>query len=450
MMMEQDTIAAVATPTGRGGIGVIRISGPACSTIATSLLGTLPPPRFAHFGSFKDDAGNVLDQGIALYFPKPHSFTGEDVLELHGHGSPMVLDHLLACILAIGARVARPGEFSERAFLNGKIDLTQAEAIADLIESASTQAARAALHSLQGMFSDHVDQIVQQLIILRMFVEASIDFPEEEIDFLQDPRIEEALHLLILNLNTIRETAHQGALLREGMTIVIAGRPNAGKSSLLNQLAGKSMAIVTSVPGTTRDVLRECIDMDGLPLHIVDTAGLHSSEDEVEKEGIRRALIEIERADQILWVVDAAQSSDDIWPARMDFSTDPKKMTILHNKIDLTGEQSEIFLENGYSHIRLCAKTGVGIELLKTHLKEKIGFSSTGEGKFIARRRHLDALAKAHHYLTKGLAQFKSHRAGELLAEDLRQAQQVLDEITGRFTTDDLLGKIFSSFCIGK
>jgi tRNA modification GTPase len=449
-MKKNDTIAAVATPAGRGGIGVIRVSGPLCSKIASSMLGKLPKPRSACFASFNDPLGNVLDQGIALYFPHPHSFTGEDVLELQGHGGAVVLDRLLTCILQAGARMARPGEFSERAFLNNKIDLTQAEAIADLIDSASIQAAQAAIHSLQGVFSEQIHRVVEGLIALRTFVEAAIDFPEEEIDFLKDPKIEADLGLLMAQLTNILGAAHQGSLLREGMTIVIAGRPNAGKSSLLNQLSGKPTAIVTAVPGTTRDVLRERIHLDGLPLHILDTAGLHTSEDEVEQEGMRRALIEIEQADQILWIIDAKQQRDDFWPSLLSLSPDPKKFTLVHNKIDLTGEKPAIFYENDYWNIRICAKTGEGIEALKEHLKKIVGFNVASEGKFIARRRHLDALENALKCVNTGLDQFKQHRAGELLAEDLRQAQQILGEITGRFTSDDLLGRIFLSFCVGK
>lgn len=452
--MTEDTIAAIATPAGYGGIGVIRISGPLCSEIAFSVLGFIPEPRFAHFGLFKDLQGNALDQGIALFFPGPHSFTGEDVLELQGHGGPVVLNNLLASLLQRGARIARPGEFSERAFLNGKIDLVQAEAIADLIESASTEAAKAALCSLQGVFSQKVQGVLENLIVLRTFVEAALDFPEEDVNFLDNSHVEGALSVLSEQLMGVLEAAQQGALLREGMTIVIVGRPNAGKSSLINQLTAKSTAIVADIPGTTRDVLREWIHVDGLPLHIVDTAGLHMSDDVVEQEGVRRALQEIEKADQILWVVDHSQHLNEplqsIWPLIAGSLPDPKRLTLLRNKIDLIGEVPQINEEDGYCSIKLCAKTGEGVELLKQHFKKLMGFNVSMEGKFSARSRHLEALKKAYDCLQVGCQQFKMHRAGELLAEDLRLVQQALDQITGRFSSDDLLGRIFSSFCIGK
>ncbi len=449
-----ETIAAIATPSGRGGVGVIRISGPLCQHIARSMLGVVPKPRLAHFSLFKDAQGNSLDQGISLYFPAPHSFTGEDVLELQGHGGPIVQNNLLASVLQLGARMARPGEFSERAFLNGKIDLTQAEAIADLIDSTSTQAAKAAMHSLQGAFSQAIFQLVEKLTNLRVLVEAAIDFSEEEIDFLNNHKIKSEITELIQQLETIFSTAEQGALLREGMTVVIAGRPNAGKSSLLNQLTAKNTAIVTDIPGTTRDTLREYIHIDGLPLHIIDTAGLHESSDVVEQEGIRRALKEIAAADQILWVVDDQEYSEQqlgrFWPEIAGVLPDAKKLTVLRNKVDLTNKAAEVTFKDNYHSIKLSAKTGDGIDLLKEHLKKTIGFHSSIEGKFIARQRHLDALKRAAQYLKDGLDQFNIHHAGELLAEDLRQAQQALGEITGKFTANDLLGKIFSSFCIGK
>lgn len=452
--MNEETIVAIATPPGRGGIGVIRVSGPLCQPIVHEILGVIPEARMAHFGIFKDAEGNSLDQGIALYFPAPRSFTGEDVLEFQGHGGPIVQNNLLSHILQLGARMARPGEFSERAFLNGKIDLTQAEAIADLIDSVSTEAAKAALHSLQGAFSHAIFQLLESLIALRMLVEAAIDFSEEDIHFLNDKRIKVDLMALIDQLASIFNTAEQGALLREGMTVVIAGRPNAGKSSLLNQLTAKPTAIVADIPGTTRDVLRESIHIDGMPVNIIDTAGLHESADPVEQEGIQRALTEISHADQILWVIDHQQYSEeqlnDFWPAIAGSMPEPKKLTVLHNKIDLTGNEPSIKVEGDYCLIQLCAKTGEGIDLLKQHLKKMMGFNASIEGKFSARKRHLDALNRAYHCLKEGLQQFNVHHAGELLAEDLRQAQLALGEITGRFTADDLLGKIFSSFCIGK
>lgn len=366
----------------------------------------------------------------------------------------VVLDRLMAYILQLGARMARPGEFSERAFLNGKIDLVQAEAIADLINSTSTQAAKAAVHSLQGAFSEVIYRFLEKLIHFRMLIEAGIDFSDEEIEFLSEERMKLDLVALIDELASIFLTAEQGVLLQEGMTVVIAGRPNAGKSSLLNQLAEKSAAIVTDIPGTTRDVLREHIHIDGLPLHVIDTAGLHESMDRIEQEGMRRALKELEKADQILWVVDNQchinEKIPDFWPEIAGHLPDPKKLTLLRNKIDLTGDIPERVLEEGYYSIKLCAKTGQGIDILKQHLKKIIGFDTSVEGKFMARRRHLDALKRAYTCLKEGLEQFNQHFAHELLAEDLRQAQLALDEITGRFTADDLLGKIFADFCIGK
>jgi tRNA modification GTPase len=449
-----DTIAAVATSPGRGGIGVIRISGSLVPHIAQSMLGALPSPRVAHLGTFKDMEGHVLDQGIVLYFPSPHSFTGEDVLELQGHGGPVVLDNLLSVILQLGGQIARPGEFSERAFLNGKMDLVQAEAVADLIDSASTAAAKAAMYSLQGHFSQAVYMLLEQLIALRLYVEATIDFPEEDVDALNNERIQIDLIALIQALTSIFETAKQGALLREGITVVIAGSPNAGKSSLINQLAGKSTAIVTDIPGTTRDVLREHVHIDGLPLHIVDTAGLHASHDLVEIEGMRRALHEMEQADQILWVIDQQQAVDQslhtLWPSMAGPLPPPKKLTLLRNKIDLTQEAASTTVKDEYCSIKLSAKTGEGLDKLKEHLKQLMGYNVNLEGKFIARKRHLDALHRAKQYVQEGLEQFQLSHAIELLAENLRLAQQVLDEITGRFTSDDLLGRIFSSFCIGK
>jgi tRNA modification GTPase len=442
-----DTIAAIATPPGRGGIGIIRISGPQTKTIAQTVLGVVPQPRFATHTVFLDQDNTAIDDGIALFFPHPNSFTGEDVLELHGHGGPIVQDCLLRRVLQCGARLARPGEFSERAFLNDRLDLAQAEAIADLIDAASEQAARAAVRSLQGEFSKHIQQLVEKLIHLRMYVEAAIDFPEEEIDFLSDKKISSELKNILQELQIVSATAQQGSLLREGMTVVIAGKPNAGKSSLLNKLSGRDSAIVTEIPGTTRDVLREMIQIDGMPLHIIDTAGLRDSADPVEQEGVRRALAEIEKADQILLVLDDKDEQIEKLPT---FISNKKHLTIIHNKIDLTNKSTGIFKKNAMPVIYLSAKTGAGFDLLREHLKNCMGFNSHTEGNFIARRRHLDALQRAEHYLLNGEQQLANHKAGELLAEDLRLAQQALGEITGEFTADDLLGKIFSSFCIGK
>lgn len=454
-MSHNDTIVAQATPPGRGGVGILRISGLKARDVAQEVLGKLPKPRYADYLPFKDADGSALDQGIALWFPGPNSFTGEDVLELQGHGGPVILDLLLKRILTIpGLRIARPGEFSERAFLNDKLDLAQAEAIADLIDASSEQAARSALNSLQGAFSARVNHLVEALTHLRIYVEAAIDFPDEEIDFLSDGKIEAQLNGVIADLDAVRTEARQGSLLREGMKVVIAGRPNAGKSSLLNALAGREAAIVTDIAGTTRDVLREHIHIDGMPLHIIDTAGLRDANDEVERIGIERAWQEIEQADRVLFMVDGtttdAVDPADIWPdfiARL-----PKNLpiTVVRNKADITGETLGISEVNGHSLVRLSARTGEGVDVLRNHLKQSMGFETNMEGGFLARRRHLQALAEAADHLEQGKAQLLGAWAGELLAEELRLAQQSLSEITGEFTSDDLLGRIFSSFCIGK
>jgi len=451
---DTDTIAAVATPPGRGGVGIIRVSGPATAAIAEALLGQLPAPRYARYGAFLDRDGSALDRGIALFFPGPHSFTGDDVLELQGHGGPVLLDLILRRVIGLGARVARPGEFSERAFLNDKLDLAQAEAIADLIDCASEQAARSAMRSLQGEFSRRIQQLVEGLIQLRIYVEAAIDFPEEEIDFLADGKVAGDLAAILSQLRQVLAEANQGALLREGMSVVIAGRPNAGKSSLLNALAGRESAIVTDIAGTTRDVLREHIHIDGMPLHIIDTAGLREGADEVERIGIERAWEEIRRADRVLLMVDATTSPEtapeQLWPDFMAHLPDRDKVTVIRNKVDRSGEAVGIDSVDDGHLIRLSAKQQQGIELLREHLKQCMGYRGTAEGGFMARRRHIDAIERARGYLLAGERQLAELGAGELLAEDLRQAQHALAEITGEFTTDDLLGRIFSSFCIGK
>lgn len=450
----QDTIAAQATSPGRGGVGIVRVSGPKAALIAESVLGYAPKPRYAHYSPFKDEQGNELDEGIALYFPGPNSFTGEDVFELQGHGGPVVMDFLLQRVQSLGARLAKPGEFSERAFLNDKLDLAQAEAIADLIDSSSQHAARCALRSLQGEFSRRIDHLVESLIHLRIYVEAAIDFPEEEIDFLADGKVLNDLHSIINNLEDVQTEAKQGSLIREGMSVVIAGRPNAGKSSLLNALAGRETAIVTDIEGTTRDVLREHIHIDGMPLHIIDTAGLRDAPDEVERIGIQRAWDEIQKADRVLLMVDSMRNNADdphqIWPEFVDQLNDDSKITVIRNKADLSGETIGQTQAHGYPLINLSAKAGEGINILRDHLKQCMGYQATTEGGFLARRRHLEALDTAHELLITGRDQLQMHGAGELLAEDLRQAQHALGEITGQFTSDDLLGRIFSSFCIGK
>ena len=450
---DRDTISALATPPGRAGVGIIRVSGPAAMTIAQAVLGYQPQPRYAHYGPFHNEQGQLLDEGIALYFPGPHSFTGEDVLELQGHGGPVLMDMILQSVTALGARLARPGEFSERAFLNDKLDLAQAEAIADLIESSSEQAARCAMRSLQGGFSQRVDQLVESLTQLRIYVEAAIDFPEEEIDFLADGKVASDLDDVVQRLDETLLQAQQGSLMREGMRVVIAGRPNAGKSSLLNALSGQDTAIVTSVEGTTRDVLREEIHIDGMPLHVIDTAGLRDSEDEVEKIGIERAWSEIEQADRILLLVDSTTSDavtpDAVWTGLNRRLPEGIPLTLIRNKIDLSTETPG-YEDADVPLIRLSAKEGSGVDALREHLKASMGFQGESEDGFLARRRHLDALNRARELLEQGRVQLQDFGAGELLAEDLRQAQDELGEITGAMTADDLLGEIFSSFCIGK
>lgn len=440
----KETVAAIATPAGRGGVGIIRVSGPQVPMIAERIVGKIPKPRYATHTKFVDENNELIDEGLALYFPKPNSFTGEEVLELQGHGGPIVMDQLLKRVLQLGARLAKPGEFSLQAFLNDKIDLAQAEAVADLIDASSVAAARSAVRSLQGEFSQKIYALVENLIHLRMMVEAAIDFPEEEIDFLTESTITTDLQALLQQLDQIQQTAKQGALLREGMTLVIVGEPNVGKSSLLNQLSGYDAAIVTDIPGTTRDILKEAIQIDGMPIHVIDTAGLRATEDVVEQEGIRRAHAAIKTADIILMMTDITNDSIPEIPA------ENIPIVILKNKIDLIGEKPEKIIDNKKTIIKISAKTGEGIHLLKDHLKNIMGFNTAIPDVFIARRRHLEALESAKKYLDHGQHQLQTHRAGELLAEDLRLAQQSLTEITGEFTADDLLGKIFSQFCIGK
>ncbi|MCW8125383.1 tRNA uridine-5-carboxymethylaminomethyl(34) synthesis GTPase MnmE [Microbulbifer halophilus] len=453
--LNRDTIAALATAPGRGGIGVIRLSGSAALEIARGICGEAElEPRRAHYRSFRR-GGQLVDRGIALFFPGPNSFTGEDVVELQGHGGPVILDQLLQSAIELGARQARPGEFSERAFLNDKIDLAQAEAIADLIEAGSEQAARNAMRSLQGVFSEKIENLVEDLTHLRIYVEASIDFPEEEIDFLADGKVAADLDALLEQLASVEAEARQGSLMREGMQVAIAGRPNAGKSSLLNALAGHDAAIVTDVAGTTRDILREHIHIDGMPLQFADTAGLRDSPDRVEQIGIQRAWDEIRSADRVLLLVDAEQAHsldpETVWPEFTAQLPDAEKLTLVLNKIDLTDYSAGLQAHtDGVPVIAISAKTGAGLEALKEHLKQCMGYSGGGEGNFSARRRHLDALARARAFIEQGAGQLHESGAGELLADDLRRAQQALGEITGEMTADELLGKIFGSFCIGK
>ncbi|MGC3981255.1 MAG: tRNA uridine-5-carboxymethylaminomethyl(34) synthesis GTPase MnmE [Steroidobacteraceae bacterium] len=444
---ELDTIAAIATPPGRGGVGILRVSGKRVPEIATGILATMPKARHAHLSAFRDAEAREIDTGIALYFPAPNSFTGEDVLELQAHGGPVVLDMLLQRILQLGARSAEPGEFSRRAFLNDKLDLVEAEAIADLIAADSQQAARAAVRSLQGEFSTRLHELTEAVIHTRMHVEAAIDFPDEELDLMQDRLLLQRLEHAQQLMKAIQHNAQQGSILREGMTVVIAGKPNAGKSSLLNKLAGYDAAIVTDVPGTTRDVLRERIHIDGMPLHIVDTAGLRETPDRVEAEGIRRAQLEMSKADRVLYVTDASDMSS--------IDADLKQLpvgipvSIVMNKIDLAGKVPALE-DTQPPRVFLSAQNGDGLSLLAEHLKSCIGYNSSESGSFLARRRHLEALQRAAQHMQQAQMHLLTRHAGELCAEELRMAQQALSEITGEFTSDDLLGRIFTSFCIGK
>lgn len=449
--MNNDTIAAIATPSGQGGVGIIRVSGDKAQAVAEMISGLCPAPRYAHYGKFSDKNKNIIDSGLTLYFKKPFSFTGEDVVEFHAHGGPVVLDILLKEILHQDVRPARAGEFSERAFLNDKIDLAQAEAIADLIAADSEQAARAATRSMQGEFSSVIHRLVEELIRLRIYVESALDFPEEEIDFLADDAIAEQLAQVEGKLKEVRKSAQQGRLLKEGMTVVIAGKPNAGKSSLLNQLAGQDSAIVTDIPGTTRDILREHIQIDGLPLHVIDTAGLRDSDDVVEQEGVRRAKQMIENADRVLFVVDV----NDEDKTELHNLPGDVGVTTVYNKIDNIGRSAEIIehqlsTKKQATSIYLSAKTGEGIALLKQHLISCMGYQQKIEGQFIARRRHLDAIDTAEEHLQLADMNLHKLKAGELLAEELRLAQVALSTITGEFSNDDLLGRIFADFCIGK
>jgi tRNA modification GTPase len=447
-----DTIAAVASAPGRGAVGVIRVSGPLVPHVAAGILGMLPVPRQAHFSSFLDAHGNSVDEGIALYFPAPASYTGEHVLEFQGHGGALIVDMLLKRLLELGCRLARPGEFSERAFLNGKIDIAQAEAIADLIDAGTTAAARAAVRSLQGEFSARVADLKLRITSLRAYVEAAIDFPDEEIDFLSDTHLRERLASVFTAFESITGAARQGALLREGLTVVIAGKPNAGKSSLLNSLAGDEVAIVTEVPGTTRDLLRQQVHLDGLPLNLVDTAGLRPAMDVVEAEGVRRARNEIARADRVLYVVDsgAGETDSEQWAGELEQLPAGVPVTLVFNKIDLTGAPARLDDTAKPPRVFISARTGAGLELLRVHLKTSAGYLESESGAFAARRRHLDALKRARQHVQSAADTLSSTRAFELFAEDLRLAQHALGEITGEFTSDDLLGEIFGSFCIGK
>lgn len=443
-----DTIVAAATPPGTGGVAIVRISGPLVPDIAHAVLGGLPAPRAATVKSFRDGEDRLLDVGIALWFPAPHSFTGEPVLELHGHGGPVVVADLVDAVVDLGARRAGPGEFSKRAFLNDKLDLAQTEAIADLIASGSSQAARAALRSLSGTFSTAVDALQDELTRLRMHVEAAIDFPEEEIDFLSDEALARRIHDCDRAFCTLRENAEAGRVLSDGYRMVIVGRPNAGKSSLLNLLSGQEAAIVTELAGTTRDILREQINIDGLVVELVDTAGLRDDPDLIEAEGIRRARQAMSGADAILWIRDASAAAEASEVPDEDLPRDIPLVTV-RNKIDLTGEAAGL-VQREPPVLAMSATTGDGVDDLRTLIRELAGYRDLGEGAFTARQRHLDALDRAYKHFRSGRDALEGSGAGELLAEELRLAQHALGEITGAFTSDDLLGRIFSEFCIGK
>jgi len=438
-----DTIVATATPPGTGGVGVVRISGPDTEHIARRMLGSLPEPRSATHRTFCSKVGDELDAGIALYFPAPASFTGESVLELHGHGGPLIMAMLVDAAIELGARQAGPGEFTKRAFLNDKLDLAQAESVADLIESGTAQAARAALRSLSGEFSAAVDALAERVVRLRMYVEAAIDFPEEEIDFLADAALQEPLLECDQAFVSLMSRARVGRILRDGYRAVIVGKPNAGKSSLLNRLSGEDTAIVTEIAGTTRDILREQINIDGLAVELIDTAGLRDDPDRIEEEGIRRARKALESADAVLWIQDA----NDPVAAELDEALPEDIPTIVvRNKIDLSGECAGA----DERQVRLSAKTGEGIGALRQMLRERAGYEDLGEGAFTARRRHINALTRAAGHFAAGRKALDETKAGELLAEELRLAQEALGEITGAVSSDDLLGRIFSEFCIGK
>jgi tRNA modification GTPase len=443
-----DTIAAIASAPGRGAVGVIRVSGSEVPRIAGQILGFLPAPRRARLASFVGAEGEAIDRGLALYFPAPASYTGEPVLELQGHGGALVLDLVLRRLLELGCRMARPGEFSERAFLNGKMDIAQAEAVADLIDAGTAAAARAALRSMQGEFSARIHELQAQLTELRAYSEAAIDFPDEDVDFLSGAALAGRLASILESFESISAAARQGALLREGLHIVIAGKPNAGKSSLLNKLVGDEVAIVTDQPGTTRDVLRQHVHLDGLPLNLIDTAGLRRATDVVEAEGVRRALNELAKADRVLYILDAAVPND--WAEALAQLPASVPVTLIFNKIDLTGAEASVDESSRPPRVYLSAKTGSGFALLREHLKKTAGFKDGEPGALSARRRHLDALDRAQRGVIQAAETLTATRALELFAEELRLAQRALGEITGEFTSDDLLGEIFGSFCIGK
>ena len=445
MSAAPDTIVASATPPGRGGIGIVRISGPKTPAIAAQMLGTLPSPRHATVAVFAGASGLTIDVGLAIYFPAPNSFTGEDVLELHGHGGPVVMDLLVARAVELGARFARPGEFSERAFHNDKLDLVQAEAIADLIAAGSAEAARAALRSLSGEFSSEIRALDLRVMQLRAYVEAAIDFPDEDAEFLESQEVRDRLTEIGQRFAAIGESLRQGRALRDGLHVVIAGRPNAGKSSLLNALAGYDAAIVTEIPGTTRDLVHERIHVDGLPIHVVDTAGLRDSDDVIEVEGLRRARMEMSRADFVLYVVDATRGYGPGEVAQLPTGT---ATLIVWNKVDLPEAQALPPAEDRPA-IAVSALLGAGLPELREQLKAAAGYQSDSSA-WSARRRHVDALARAQSLFELAEARLSERASFELVAEELRQAHEALGEITGEVSNDALLGAVFATFCIGK
>ena len=446
MTNKVETICAIASAIGQSGIGIVRVSGPLAKSISKKILQADLKPRYAYYGAFYDQ-NNVIDKGVAIFFPGPNSYTGEDVVEFQGHGGTSVLRKILEITMSSGVRLAEPGEFSKRAFLNGKMDLIQAEAIQDLIQSNSEESALSAVRSLTGEFSIKINQVLSELISLRVFIEATIDFSDEEIDFIESHEVSNKLHTLKESLLDIQQTATQGAILRDGIHVAIAGKPNAGKSSLLNMLTKESSAIVTDIAGTTRDVLKETIHIDGMPIHIIDTAGLHDSDDVVEQEGIRRAHNEINNADIILLVFDSRDSKANL--SILPDSVKNKPKILVRNKIDLAGNKSSVKKVGNITEISISAKNGDGIDTVRESLSEFAGLNSGIEGVFVARKRHLDAIEETLEFINSASSQLNSG-SSELVAEDLRQAGMKLGQITGEFSSDDLLGEIFSSFCIGK
>ena len=443
----KDTIAAIATASGAGGIGVVRVSGPLSRAVANQILGHCPAPRQATYLPFLEENQQIIDRGIAIFYPNPYSYTGEDVLELQAHGGTALMQLVLARCIGLGARQAEPGEFTRRAFLNDKMDLAQAEAVADVINASTIEAARSAVRSLSGEFSDSINQVLAKLINLRMYVEACLDFPEEEIDFITQGKVAVKLAEVASELNTVFAKAKQGSLLREGIHVVLIGQPNVGKSSLMNALAGEEVAIVTAIAGTTRDTIKSAIQIEGVPLHIIDTAGLRETDDEVEKFGILRTWRATETADIALLLIDTAHGITDAEKSILDRLPQEIAKIWVHNKIDVSRETPEIREIDAEAHIYLSAKTRQGLDLLKAQLLKQVGYQASGEGIFMARARHLQALTQVNQHLQNASLQINS---SELMAEELRLAQVSLSSIIGEFTPDDLLGEIFSKFCIGK